>query len=484
MDLYKIVSQLTDEEFEEIHSTFLANNAEKSAAFLKIIRENPESPDKDFLDQYNIAASAFYVLKSRLNQKVEGFLLQRMGDPNLHVIHRVLNINDLVFNNTREISLAALRKLERELTRLDFPYGLMKVYKELQNLHVYDEDNYNFYRSHYNRQVAYSLAMDESLDHVIQFFKAFDNYYMIRKERYLTEMVRLMEKISNKNNLYESHRLYIFKSIIHLFGQLFLKIPDDIRCDLEPIESMFKNAFEILEEFKEDSFYKNISILFNFLRYIHYDNQGDPRTKIYYDLLNYKMEEMLTGYHYNVPTSLFLQRKLQYHLSNNSLGELKEEVEEYVGIIEMEPYRVARYLNFHMFSAYTYFFNKDYKRASRILYNLRNDLTLRKYTHVNLEVKFMLALSYVLMEDFDLANQLILSLQRQLRKNTMAHYVHGKALLKVMTVALSGKPRTRMKNLKNYIGRWNEENKGPYALLEMIDLEPLFLMDQEVPLPA
>ena len=75
MDLYKIISQLTEEEFNDIYNTFTANKADKSAAFLKIIRENTETPDKQFLSEFDITPSAFYVLKSRLNQKIETFLL-------------------------------------------------------------------------------------------------------------------------------------------------------------------------------------------------------------------------------------------------------------------------------------------------------------------------------------------------------------------------------------------------------------------------
>lgn len=319
MELYKIVGQLTQDEFEEIYSTFLANNADKSAAFLKTIREHPESPDKQFLKEYKIAASAFYVLKSRLNQKIEAFLLSRVGDPNLHVIHRVLNVNDLIFNNSREISLAALRKLERELIRLDFPYGLMVVYKALQNLHAFDDDNYTFFRSKYNRQAAYTLAMNEALDHVIQFFKAYDLFYLNRKDKDFNDMIRLMEKIDNKNNLYDSHRLYIFKTIIHIFAKLFIEIPPTIRCEVEPIGDMFDKSFQILEDYKDDTFYSNISILFNFLRYVHYDNEKDSRSTIYYELLNYKMEELLARYHYNAPTSLFLFRKLKAHQETDTI---------------------------------------------------------------------------------------------------------------------------------------------------------------------
>ena len=88
VDLYKIVSQLTDDEYSEIHNGFIANKAERSASFLETIRENPEAPDKEFLDKTDINPSAFYVLKSRLGTRVETHLLNRLGDPNLQLISR------------------------------------------------------------------------------------------------------------------------------------------------------------------------------------------------------------------------------------------------------------------------------------------------------------------------------------------------------------------------------------------------------------
>lgn len=478
MDLYKIISQLTEEEFNEIYSTFTANKADKSAAFLKIIRDNPETPDKQFLDEFDITPAAFYVLKSRLNQKIEGFLLNRVGDPNLHVMRRVLNVNDLTFNNPREISVAALRRLEKELVRFDFPFGLMIVYKELQNLHAFDE-NHTYYKSRYNQQVAYTVAMDKAVDLVVQFFRAFDGYYLARKERDHAEMIRVMEKIDNLNNLYESHRLYIYKSIIHIFAKLFLEIPNTIRCEVEDIEVMFEKCFDILGEYKEDSFYQNINLLFNFLRYVYYDNNKvRDKSKIYFEILDYKIEELLTRYHLNANTSLFLFRKLRYHQRTNTIEQLVRDVEEYVGEIDVEPYRLAFYVNYNLFLAHTHFADRNYKKASRILYNLRNEVPLRKFVHIELEVKFFLALTYVLLEDFDLANQLILSLQRQLRKPTFSRYEHGKVLIRILSVALGGKPRTRAKNLRANIEKWNETNVGRHALIEEIDLEALFLHEE------
>jgi len=478
MDLYKIVSQLTSDEFDEIHTNLTVNRAEKTAAFLQIIRNNPITPDKEFLEEFDITAAAFYVLKSRLNQKIETYLLNRMGDPNLQLVQRVLNVNDLEFNNPREISVAALRRLERELLNFDFPFGLMIVYKELQNLHAFDEDNYTYFKSRYNQQVAYAVAMDKGVDLVVQFFRAFDNYYMGRKERDHQEMIRVMEKVDNLNNLYDSHRLYIFKCIIHLFAKLFITIPSTIRCELEDAEAMFDRSFEILGNYKDDNLYQHLNILFNFLRFTYYErNQMRDKSKVFFEILDYKIEEMLTRYHLNANTSLFLNQKLNYHRRNDTIDQLIKDIEDFLGDIDLDPYRLSFFVNYHMFLAHAYFAAGNYKKTSRILFNLRQEVNLRKFPHVELEVKFFLALSYVMMQDFDLANQLILSLQRQLRKATMARYEHAKKLLKVLNIALGGKPRTRAKNLRSNIDAWKESNVGAFALLQDIDLEGLFLRE-------
>ncbi len=484
VDLYKIVSQLTEDEYNEIFNGFVANKAERSASFLETIRSNPESPDKEFLDKTDINPSAFYVLKSRLGTRVETHLLNRLGDPNLQLIQRVLNVNDLIFHNSREISVAALRRLEKELLSFDFPYGLMIVYKELQNLHAFDEDNYTYFKSRYNQQVAYAVAMDKGVDLVVQFFQAFDDWYLNRKPRELADMIRIMEKIDNLNNLYESHRLYIFKSIIHLYAKLFIEIPDTIRCQVEEVEVMFERCIEILGEYKDDTLYQNLQILFNFLRFTYYEqNQIRDRAKIYFEILDYKIEEMLTMYHLNANVSTFLFQKIRYHVRNNTVNQLTDDVERFIGDIQLDPYRITYFVNYNRFLALTYFIGGDYNKSSRILFNLRNEVNLRKNVHMELEIKFFQALIYVVRQDFDLANQLILALQRQLRKPSMARYEHGKKLLKILNVALGGRPNTRQKNLKNYIEQWNETNVGQFALLEEINLEHLFLKGDDGAIP-
>lgn len=480
MDLYKIVSQLSSQEFEELYNSFTVTKADKSAAFLKIIRKNPSSPDKEFIKEFEIGASAFYVLKSRLNQKVEAFLLNRVGAPETPVMQRVMNVSEMLHTNPREISMGALRKLERELIRYDFPYGLMTVYKEMQNLSVFDEENYEYYHKEYNRQVAYAIAMDKAVDMTMQFFRAFDNYVLGRNDKDLTTMVRIMEKLDNLNNLYQSHRIYVYKCLTHIIGKLFIEIPDSTRCEIEEPDVMFNKCFHILSEYQDDTFYQNVNILFNFLRFVDFQERGlNDKAKIIYEVLDYKIEELLTRYHFNANTSLFLSYKIAYHTQSKTLPALHKDVEQFIGNIEVETARVSFYYNYQMFLAYTAFLSREYRKASKILYHLRNEVNLRKYTHADLESKFFLALSYVMIEDYDLANQLALSLQRQLRKKQFEdRYDHTKHLLRVLNVSLGGRPRTKAKNLIANIQKWEEANVGRFAMLSLLDLKDTLLPDE------
>jgi|GEM_PF-1856932 len=477
IDLYKIVTQLTEEEFDEIYANFVNSKADKSALFLKIIRDNPHTPDKEFLEKQDATShSAFYVLKSRLNEKIETYLLNRVGDDDLPILKRVLNTYELIYNNPREISITALRRLEKELVRFDFPYGLMIVYKGLQNMFIYDEQKYDYYKSRYTQQVSYALALNEATDLVIQFFTVFDSYYSARKERDLQELAKIVKRIIKVSEAYDSHRLYILKSIVCLSHSLLIDLPEEQRLKVEEMEGMFTKAFEILSEYSDDGLYKNLNLIFDYLRFSFYDYCGNiERSRIYFEILDYKIEELITGYHFNVNTSFILFHKLRYHIQNNTLRELLYDAENFLSGIEVDPYRLTYFVNYHLFHAHVQFLNRDYKKASRILYNLRNEVNLRKHVHLSLETKFFLALSYVMMDDFDLANQLILSLQRQLRNNKALNYKHCKFLLRVFSVYLGGKPHTKEKNLQNYIGKWEETNVGAYAMLKEIDMRKLFL---------
>ena len=477
MELYKIVRQLTSAEFEELHDGFTNNKADKSALFLKIIRQFPENPDKEFLIQVDITPAAFYVLKSRLNQKVEEFLLTRLGDPNLDVISRVLKAQELAYNNSRQITVGALNKLERELVRLDFPYGLTVVYKLMQQLHCFNDEDLSFYQKQYNKQMAYTVAMDKATDLLTRFFRLFDSYWHSRKEEDLTQIARVVEQIDNLCHLYDSHRLYIYKSIIHLYVILFLDMEDEVRCELEKADVIFEKAMEILNVYKEDKTYEHIHMVFNFLRYIHFERTNQDKLRIYFDILDFKVEELLTVFYLNANTALFLAAKIRHHVRNNTTAGLMKDVDLHLSNISLDMYRPSFYIQYHFFLAETAFLNGDYNKSNKVLYSLRNTLSFRKYPHSDLETKFLLAIGYIMTQEDELTSQTIMSIQRQLRNETSNKYEHCKTLLKILTVASGNRANTRIRNFEKYIPEWEELNTGKYAMLTEINMRNIFLTD-------
>ncbi|MDP5171219.1 MAG: hypothetical protein NWR72_13325 [Bacteroidia bacterium] len=480
MNLYKIINQLTDEEYNELHSSLVATQALKTISFLECIKEDPISPDKLFLEREDVNAAAFYVLKSRLADRIEDFLLQRLGGDTLALTHRVLTVSDLVFDSTREIAEAALGKLEKELIKNDFPYGLMLVYKELQNVHNFGEEH-AYYKRRYQQQVAYAVAMDKAEDLVREFFKVFDEYELKRRDRDLTTLTRIMEKLSNLSDLYDSHRLYFCKGIVHLFALLFIEIPDTIRCDLEPAEDIMEKLVKIQDDFKDDPTYRRLDLIVNFLRYSLDENKGrQDNSHLRYGILDDAIEKLLTGFHFNINASLFLFAKLRHHIRNKSISQLRKQVDGYVGKIPVDTYRVTYFLNYNLFKAYALFLDGDYHAASRVLFDLQNEVNLRNDRRAMLNVKLLQIICYVKMEDFDLANAAILAMQRKLRQTTFEKWENAKTFLRIMNVALGGRPKTMEKNLRSSIDKWNEENKGAVALLEYLDLDVVFNMKTKV----
>jgi hypothetical protein len=127
-----------------------------------------------------------------------------------------------------------------------------------------------------------------------------------------------------------------------------------------------------------------------------------------------------------------------------------------------------------MFQAYVAYYSKNYENASRILYRMRNKVNLRKFPHMDAEVKLFLALTYVLQDEVDLANQLILSLQRQFKKANFSEYANGRLFLKILSNRLSGKSAKKVGQTKKLLEEYHESNSGIKAFLPYLDLSMAF----------
>ena len=264
--LKNIIKQLSEKDFKEIYDSLMESNAEKSGYLLKALRERQLS-DSKIMVELDVNANAYYTLRSRLNQKIEEHLLQQMESPRTDILRKVANLNEMLFTKKRTISIATLKKLEKELLDYDLASELTVVYKSLKKLHVNSPD-YFTYSQLYNRHVAYMLAVDKAEDLLADYFKKYGSFYLTSDETEKLGLTLLMKEMQNVAKLYESHRLYIYQSLMLIYHRLFVETDDHLQQEGESIEDIFAHVQKIFETYNQDPLYFHLNLVFEFLRFM------------------------------------------------------------------------------------------------------------------------------------------------------------------------------------------------------------------------
>src|SRR4030095_451045 len=138
--LKNIIKQLSEKDFKTIYDSLLESSAEKSAYLLTGLRERQLS-DSKIMVELEVNSNAYYTLRSRLNQKIEEYLLQQMESPRTTLLKKVATSNEILFTKKKAIAVATLRKLEKELLDYDLSNELTIVYKTLKKLHIHPPDH-------------------------------------------------------------------------------------------------------------------------------------------------------------------------------------------------------------------------------------------------------------------------------------------------------------------------------------------------------
>ncbi len=94
--LKNIIKQLSEKDFKAIYDSLIESNAEKSAYLLRSLRERQLSDNK-IMTELDVNANAYYTLRSRLNLKIEEFLMGQLESPRTDVLRKVANINEVLF---------------------------------------------------------------------------------------------------------------------------------------------------------------------------------------------------------------------------------------------------------------------------------------------------------------------------------------------------------------------------------------------------
>lgn len=469
--LKNIIKQLTEKDFQNIYNSLMDSSAEKSAYLLKYMRDKQFSDNK-IMEELEVNPNAYYTLRSRLNQKIEEYLIMQMENPRTDILKKVASIQEIFFTKKKAIIVTSLKKLEKELLDYDLSSELTTVYKYLKRLHINSPDQFH-YSQLYNKHIAYMLALDKAEDLLATYFRKYEDLFLQAKEYKSVELTLLCNEINNVCNLYQSHRLYVYQSSVNIFHRLFVEPDNDNGVGgKENIEDIFEKVNNIIETYGQDTTYYHLRTVFEFLKYEYYVNYHlyGPAEKHYNEVNDYA-SVLLTNYGFYTFSPRFLFSKIERNQRLGTLPELHEENKVLFMDYENDIYDVGRYLIYMSYRAVCSFFMEKYDESAKWLNNLLNELSLKRYPEAQVEVKILLALQYCLMRDEELFNQLINSVQRQVRILGKEECEHVTVFIKIMKSSLNEKGKSRFNKITLLMEKLKSKKLSGFSVLKMIRLD-------------
>ncbi|HEX9651306.1 MAG TPA: hypothetical protein VGA21_12150 [Cyclobacteriaceae bacterium] len=468
--LKNIIKQLTNEDYQAIHTSLQESSADKSSYLLKSLRERQLSDNK-IMDELGVNTNAYYTLRSRLNQKIEEYLLQQMESPRTDILKKVANINEIIFTKKKAIAIATLKKLEKELLDYDLSNELTIVYKSLKKLHINAPDYFNYSQS-YNKHVAYMLALDKAEDLLAQYLQKYGNYTLTGSEIEKMGLTVLAEEMDNVCRLYQSHRLYVYKSCMMVFHKLFVLKDEEAGVDEEPVEDALDKVEQIFESYNLDPIYYHLHLAFEFLKLEYYNHYKVYRkAEKYFEEVNDATSSLLSNYSLFIYPARFLISKIERSMRLGTEGELYSESEGLFLGYEPDKDDVPKYITYVIYRALCCYYAEKYDESARWINNLLNEMSLKKFPELLLEIKMILALQYCMMHDFDLFSQLINSVQRQLRLIGKVGFNHIIILTKILRTSMNEGKKNKEAKIKSLIGRIGKINVPYFVPTSLIKMD-------------
>lgn len=472
--LKNIVKQLSEKDFKAIYDSLIESNAEKSAYLLRSLRERQLSDNK-IMAELDVNANAYYTLRSRLNLKIEEYLMQQLESPRTDVLRKVANINEVLFTKKRTISIATLKKLEKELIDYDLANELTVIYKSLKKLNVNSPDYFQ-YSQLYNRHVAYMLALDKAEDLLADYFKKYGSFLFTGDATEKMGLTLLMKEMQNVANLYESHRLYVYRSCMLIFHRLFVELDEDSHEEYESIEDIFAKVQKIFESYPQDVIYYHINLVFEFLKLEYYNHYKVYRqAEKFYEEVNDATSNLLTNYNTYTFPAQFLVSKIERNIRLGTETDLYAEAETVLVDFEPDPTDIPKHVIYITYRALACYYVAKYDEAAKLINGLLNDVSLKKYPFTLLEIKSLLALQYVMLQDYELFNQLANSIQRQIRMFGKDECENIHLFIKILKISVSEAKKEKAKKISAILPKLTALKVSYFAPTMLVKLDESFV---------
>ena len=431
--LRDIVNQLSDDDYYALRTQLTTGGAVKSSFLLQALREQKVN-DRKIILQLGMNHNSYYTLCSRLGQKIDEYLLAQMETPRTTLLRKIANLHEIIYCSPRAIAVATLKKLEKELRSYNLSSELLLVYKYLKKFYAHGPERFHYSQA-YNQQITRVVTLDKSEDLLTDYFRNYGLYYLqgsnVHKEKLCLHKAQLQRMLEEHN----SHRMRVHYAAVSIFHHLYIEEDSQEEgLDALPTEHVFKEVYDYFDQYAEDPIYPHYVRLFDFLQLAYYHRYGIQRKveQLYEELVE-STPQLLSHYDTFTFPSQMLWIMLGKHLRSGSISILEQQNKKLFSNYKSDPSDLPNYINYVAYRTLSCYYEGSYREAATWIQQVFNQVSFKGYTRAQVELKALLALQYVLLDEYNLFMQVVSSLQRQLRllgKDKMPHMVFFVKILK------------------------------------------------------
>lgn len=473
-----LIQQLSDKDYEAIRRSLIDNHAGKSVTLLETVRKHNPT-DESLMKTLNTKGNAYYALRSRLNQRIEAYLVQQMENPRTDIMRKVMMINEVMFTKSPEIAIATLKKLEKELIEYDLSNELTVVYKSLKKLTMHGPEHFQ-YSQLYNRHIAYTLALDKAEDMLAEYLKKYGEYLLNGDEEMKLQLTLMKREMRNVCALYPSHRLFILNNCLDIFHRLF--VIDEQSDDETPTEDLLISSEKILASYPKDSTYFHLKTVFDFFWVSYYEHFGVHRkVENYFAEVNIRSPLLLSNFqHFTFPSN-FLILKLKRAIRRGVEWELHGQNTSLYEDLYIDKNDVPQYYVHATYFALCAYLASDFKEAIRWLTELVNDVNWKQFPKAMLEARMMLVFLHFMVREPEYLNVASSSIQRQIRVIGKENCPMGFLYYRLMKTAINSRHATKPDRVRELVQELNHVQPDYYSPLKYIRIDDFIVQRLSAP---
>jgi hypothetical protein len=447
--LKEVIGQLNEENYSEIENNLIKNKADRFLFLLRSYKQSKIS-DNEIKSELGVTSNSFYVLKSRLYDKIQESLSCDIFLDQEKTVKLLLQVPELCLNTPRETSIAYLLKLEKDLLRFDMHNELLIIYSALKKLYL-NSDKYYYYSQIYNKQVSFSLSLEKSEETLGNFCRILSQYDLSKSEDIYEKLVFLKKEITNIYSFCSTRQIKLIKNLIDLQLLIFCK---DENNDEVNVDELLQQTRIIFDDLPLTLPYKKWEIVLDYLCFEYYYSIGSNKAaNQYFDKVNNNFSNLLLFNHIGL-VSKFLTTKISFCYEFNKLDLISETLSIDKMLLDVNDTHTL--ISVKVYNALVCFYQKKYKIAINYLNETLNEFVFKDYFHEYLNIKLSLVYFYIVIGEFEKAQASMKIITRRIRIENNKGYNHILYLL------------------KSFDGEINKEG-SPKNILKQRDLFTLFI---------